>query len=387
MTAESRQASKAWSEQASYRQITPEMIKNERWRVGKELSWVQPHVEVATKDAIRHWANGIGDRNPLWTDESYAARTRWRDIIAPPSMVMCLDRNILGSSMRGFPGVHSWQLGNTFEWHAPILRDTPVAGTTIMEDMHEVESRYAGGIAVDQTIKLDLRHRESGELLCTARTFIRRFSRTEAARTQKYGKRERHVYTDDELTHIADMYRSERIRGAEPRYVEDVTVGDRLPSIVRGPLTVSDCLAFVIAWGGAYIFAHGNAWDFFSKHPGAFPPDQWNVPDTPERTHYVDEFAQRVGAPAAFDYGPQRVAWAQTMCTNWIGDAGDLLSHTTRLPRPNYHGDCVYIDGRVTAVDTDTGIVSIALTGRNQVEELVLGSEATVRLPRRTAAR
>ena len=28
--------------------------------------WADGRIEVATRDAIRHWADGIGDRNPFW---------------------------------------------------------------------------------------------------------------------------------------------------------------------------------------------------------------------------------------------------------------------------------------------------------------------------------
>lgn len=367
--------------EASYRQITPEMVAHERRRVGKPMSFVQPHIEVATKDAIRHWAQGTGDRNPLYTDEAYARGSRWSGIIAPPGIVQALDRNILGASMRGFPGIHSWQLGNSFEWHQPIPVDTPTVGEAVFESLEEVESRYAGGIAVDQTVRLDLRHRETGELICVMKTFVRRFGRHGGASAGKYKDRTKHVWSPDSLQEIANLYASEEIRGREPRYVSDVAVGDELPMLVRGPLTLADCIAFNIGWGGAYIFAHGYAWDFVGKHPGAFPPDASNVPDTPERTHYVDEFAQAVGAPAAFDYGPQRVSWTQTLCTNWAGDDGVLTKHSVQLLRPNYHGDAVYVRGTIDGVDTTTGDVTVDITGHNQLDELVVTAKATVRLP------
>ena len=41
--------------------ITPELLARERERVGRPIGRLQPHVETATKDAIRHWARGIGD--------------------------------------------------------------------------------------------------------------------------------------------------------------------------------------------------------------------------------------------------------------------------------------------------------------------------------------
>ena len=33
--------------------------------------------EVASRDLIRHYADGIGDDNPLWRDVNYARNTRW----------------------------------------------------------------------------------------------------------------------------------------------------------------------------------------------------------------------------------------------------------------------------------------------------------------------
>ena len=43
--------------------------------------------EMATRDAIRHFANGIGDANPLWRNDEYAKNTRYGGIIGPPLSV------------------------------------------------------------------------------------------------------------------------------------------------------------------------------------------------------------------------------------------------------------------------------------------------------------
>jgi acyl dehydratase len=360
------------------------MLERERERVGKPLSRAQPHVEVATKDAIRHWAEGIGDRNPLWTDEDYAAGTPWGTLLAPPTMVLALDKNIIGAAARGFPGTHGWHLGNSFEFFDVIRRDTPFAGTSTMESLEAKQSRYAGGTAYDQTVRTDLTHRDTGELLCTARTYIRRFERRAGAKSGKYAGREQEHWTEEQLREIAAAYASEEIRGARPRYIEDVAVGDQIPTLLRGPLTLMDCMAFNIGWGGSFVFAHGYAWDFLQAHPGAFPPNESNVPDSPERTHLVSAFAQTVGAPAAFDYGPQRIAWFGTAATNWMGDAGALRKLGVRILRPNYHGDAVYVTGTVSAVRA--GEADLEMVCTNQRDEVVGDATATIALPSRGAA-
>jgi acyl dehydratase len=371
--------------EASHRRITPEMVAVEMARVGKELRSLGSYVETANADAIRHWAHGIGDMNPLWTDEAYAVGTRWKGIVAPPTMVLCLDRNVLSSGPRGFPGLHGWHLGCSFEWLGPIVRDHSFRGRAWMESIEEVESSYAGGVAYDQTILTEIVDTVDDSLVCTARSFIRRFERDRARETKKYTRPAKQAWEGEEIQAIAERYRAEKlaIRGATPRYVDDVKVGGGVGELVRGPLTVTDCMAFNMGWGGAYVFAHGFAYEFLHKAPGAFPPNESNIPDSPERTHWVDAFAQQIGAPAAFDYGPQRVSWAGTLLTNWIGDDGFLSYLKVRILRPNYHGDLVTYGGRITDTDIASGTVEIVFEATNQLGEIVADGTATATLPRR----
>ncbi len=39
---------------------------------------------AVTADAIRHFAYGISDDNPLWLDPEYAAQSRYGRLVAPP---------------------------------------------------------------------------------------------------------------------------------------------------------------------------------------------------------------------------------------------------------------------------------------------------------------
>ena len=64
--------------------ITDEKIDALRQRMGVERPIPYPYHTEASRDAIRHFAHGIGDLNPLWQDLEYANQTRWGDIIAPP---------------------------------------------------------------------------------------------------------------------------------------------------------------------------------------------------------------------------------------------------------------------------------------------------------------
>ena len=360
--------------------ITEQMLAKERARIGQALPRLQPHVETATKDAIRHWVHGIGDRNTLWNDEARARDAGWDSALAPPTLVLAMDRNIVRAA--GFRGIHGWHLRTSLEYSEVIRRGQTLIGASTIETIEDVQSAYAGGVAHDQTIRTDLRDGATQRPICVARTLIRRFQREAGRRTAKY-QRERQVYDADALAKIADAYAREEVRGAAPRFFEDVKIGDTIPEIVRGPLTIMDCIAFVIAWGGAYVFAHGYAWDFDREHPGVFPINASGVPDSPERTHWSDEFARAIGAPAAFDYGPQRIAWCGSFVTNWMGDRGRLRRLTVQLLRPNYHGDTVTITGKVAEVNDPEQSVRIEFAGRNQLDEIVVDGDADVALPRR----
>ena len=76
--------------------------------------------KLVTEDLIRHFADAIGDPNPLWRDPSYAAGTRWGGIIAPPLYESCIS---YGSSFGGrlrVPGVARLAAGNGHDYFKPI---------------------------------------------------------------------------------------------------------------------------------------------------------------------------------------------------------------------------------------------------------------------------
>ena len=74
--------------------------------------------EDASRSAIRHFCQGIGDTNPLFWDRSYAQQTKFGTIFAPP----CFLYSVYWCSGRtgGLPGVHGFHAGNDWEWSRPI---------------------------------------------------------------------------------------------------------------------------------------------------------------------------------------------------------------------------------------------------------------------------
>ena len=46
---------------------------------------VRPWNAETTHDTIWHFAQGMGDDNPLWWDQAYAAASHWGRMCAPPA--------------------------------------------------------------------------------------------------------------------------------------------------------------------------------------------------------------------------------------------------------------------------------------------------------------
>ncbi len=62
----------------------PEIPLEAKAMIGKEA---KPQTYEVDKRLIKHFAQAIGDTNPLYYDEEYAKKTKWKGIIAPPLFV------------------------------------------------------------------------------------------------------------------------------------------------------------------------------------------------------------------------------------------------------------------------------------------------------------
>jgi hypothetical protein len=193
-------------------------------------------------------------------------------------------------------------------------------------------------------------------------------------------------YGPEDLAQVWARYEAEMIRGADALYIEDVSVGNQLPTMVKGPMTVTGFIAFAQGWGGLYIRANRLAWKQLKKHPGLGIPDRFGIPDVPERVHWDDSLARLVGTPRAYDYGPERCSWLIHQLTDWMGDSGFLVSHRCEIRRHNPIGDILTIDATVTGIRTDDQGRPCAVVEQvacNQDGELSARGTGLVRLPSR----
>ncbi len=349
--------------------ITDEGLAALRERIGRPVPRPEPYVEVATRDAIRHWADGIGDRNPSWLARG----------IAPPTILFAMDR-IVSGYVGGLPGVHAMYGGADFRWQRPIRVDDRVAGESVLLDLVEKSSAFARR-AIQQTYRTTFRD-QNGEVVAEADAWCFRTERDSARERDKYGSVAPPRYAPRDLEAIVHAYHHEEIRGPTPRWWNDVAPGDPLPVLVKGPLTVTSVIAFVQGWGGLYVRAHGSAFEMFERHPALAIPNATGVPEPPERVHWDEALARAVGVPGAYDYGPERVAWLGNLVTHWMGDEGRLARLHVKVLRHNLIGDTTWCRGEVTGKEPG-GLVHVALRAENQRGELTASGTATVVLPTR----
>jgi acyl dehydratase len=366
--------------------ITEEGLAELRKRIGVKIeNMVEPWNYEATRDAIRHYAHGIGDDNPLWCDPAYAEKTKYGTIVALPSFLFSTSR-IVSGYCGGLPGVHAMWAGADWTWYKPVLRNDAISTEAYLKDLIEHQTRFAGR-AFQQIYHVDF-YNQHGDKVAEADSWVFRTERDEAReRGTKYtdvkGKIE--PFTDEQLKEFYKLYEQEEIRGATPRYWEDVKEGEALPRMLKGPMTVTGFICYAQGWGGLYIRANKLAWKLHQKHPGTGIKNRFNVPDCPERVHWDEAFALEVGAPGAYDYGPERCSWLTHQVTNWMGDDGFLRKAKCQIRRHNPDGDVIFIDGTVTRKFVEDGkhLIEISQQATTHRGELSANGSAIVELPSR----
>ncbi len=359
--------------------ITEEGLSGLMKFLNVELPIKNPFNEYATKDNIRHYAIAIGDMNPLWCDEEYAKKTRYGGIIAPPMFIITME------GLRrpwGLPGVHSLNAGTEQFWHLPIRLNDRITGTTRLSGMTEKKSQW-GGRSFVQEWTLTFKN-QNGEVVLVEKGWSIRGERNASRDKGKYSQVKVKTYTDDEMAAIEAEYEKEIIRGAEPRYWEDVNVGDELTPIIKGPTVLTDMVAFKIGFGfDPFCYPNEYAVAYRKRHPGATTKNSLGIPDVPERVHWESNMAQEIGIPAAYDYGPQRGSWLCQLITNWMGDDGWLKKFYFEVRRPNIIGDLIRCKGNITRkyVEDNEHRVDIECGAENQRGENTAPGRATVVLP------
>jgi acyl dehydratase len=370
--------------------FTDKMLADMRALIGTELrTEASVNNEYATRTAILRFAEGIGDGNPLWTDADYAAGTRHGGLIAPPSFIFAC----LGGIQVGWPGLGGFHAETTIDFRRPIrVGDKITAKVTFDGFDGPIDASKFGGRRIKDYIRQEYWNQDGDLVACFVCSRMR-FERTEMqARKESRAVELPHPWTDEQLTAIEDDIMAEAPRGSVPRYWEDVAEGDEIDLITKGPIGLTDEIAFVASGAAPIprISAHGVALRRYRKHPKwAYRDPNTHALEPVYSVHYNDYAAGLQGAQMAYDVGIQRTSWQVQSLTDWAGDDGTVKSIFGQYRGHVYLSDVIRLGGRVTGKEIDADgdhVVHIETWADNQREQNVMPGSAVVVLPSRDAA-
>lgn len=390
---ESKQASTA--ETFDY-EIKDEDIERARLLLGRDApQGSREYYSHVNPDGIRNFARGYGDDNPLFNDPDYGRYTRWGSQIAPPMIHICLSNPTYGDPIpedirkktKGlFSGVHLFVSGQSSEWFKPLYPGDQLFGFGGLESVEEKKSEFAGRsvIRVHRSVRMNQR----GEIVSINRNLLIATERKKSRERGKYMNIEPATYTDADIARIDEIYAQEQRRGSERRYFEDVEVGEPLPKMAKGPLTLTEVIVF---HAGGYGFAPYNisasriAYHNRQRVPKFYIKNAAGIPDVAQRLHWESEWAQKIGNPMAYDYAVMRQCWISHYLTDWVGDDGWVFNQHDEMRKFNYLGDTHILTGEVVDKRVEDGLclVDIVLRATNQRGDVTAPGEATVLLPSR----
>ena len=362
--------------------ITDEAVAAAKKMIGMQLRPEGPYLQDATPDTIRNFCNGIGDLNPLYRDAEYGRTSRYGGGVAHPMFPMAY--GWLGRTRWGLPGVHGFYAGNDWELFRHIRPSDRVTAIERVVGVDEKQSRFSGRLVI-QYVEAEFANQHD-DLVARVLGWCTRHERQAAREKGKYKEVKKHEYTREELDAIdkATLEEDAHICGRNIRYWEDVNVGDELPPIVRGPLSLMDTMGFLVGCGRGHT--HGVLLKDAVKHPGHFfrNPEAGGGVEYTGIGHHRESIAKEVGVPGTYDYGPQRSAWLASLVTNWMGDAAFLKRVRTELRLFNTMGDTTWCKGKVSGKRVVDGyaLVELEIRAENQRGEITApNGSATVILP------
>ncbi len=385
-------------EEATKYQLLDRDIERARRLLGVDVaSNAREHLTEFTYDSIRNFAYGVGDDNPLYADEEYGRATRWGGQIAPNIMAAVVNTPLRGDRMPAelkqntkslFRGIHVFVSGGTWEWFRPPRPGDRIYSFGGEETLEEKASEF-GGRSVIQVRRI-VKFNQHNDVVGVYRILRVLSERKKARDIGKYADIEPATYTDDDLAAIEARYAEEERRGADPRWWEDVALGDALPPMTKGPLTVTDVVAF---HAGGYGFvpyglppnrlAHQNR----QRIKAFYVKDEHGIPDVAQRLHWNSEWARAIGNPMAYDYGVMRECHFHHYLTDWAGDDAFVERQHDDIRKFNYMGDVQFLSGGVTGkrVDDARHLVDVTMKMTNQRGVDTTFGTATISLPSREA--
>jgi acyl dehydratase len=370
--------------------IDDEMIARMKEKIGVQLR-IDHSVnnEEATRIAVIKFAGGIGDINPLWTNVDYATSSPYGRPVAPPSFVI----GCFSGIQFGWPGLGSFHNATQMDVLHPVhWGDTIIASCRYDGFTGPRPSSFAGQMVTDHFTNEYVN--QNGVKVAEIRWQVMNYERAKArtTSTKRAPLAVPHAWAADEVRDIEARILLEQPRGAEPRYWEDVNVGDPVSTLTKGPIGLTDEVAF-IAGGGTPIprlKAHAASLADYNAHPAwSFRDPETGASEPIYAVHYNKAAARAMGVTYQYDVGFQRQCWQLQVLTHWMGDDAWIKNVTAQYRGFVYLSDVVSLGGEVIGKSVDSDgehVVELKTSAVNQRGDDVMPGTAVVALPSRESA-
>jgi hypothetical protein len=336
-----------------------------------------------TADGITHFVDGIGDLNPLYRNREYAIKSKYGCLVAPPNYIYTI-------TYSQFPdvkpiGLSGFYAGSAREWFRPLYEGDKISFRVMFpSDVELKESKFAG-----EKVMLY----EKGEYFNQEQRLVGAYNcwiiyvddQRSAEMDKHHGIAEIPEYSEEDIKNVYAAQDSEVVRGPEPRYWEEVEVGEELTPVVRGPYTLAEQMAWVAGAHGSLHVSERLTRILMDRDPGQrhfYDPRLKIYSPFDQRD---SSLLQKRGVPRIYAAGEQTEAWRNMVLTNWMGDDGFLWKSSTQIRGMNLQGDITWCRGKVTQKYCDNGkhCVDIDCWCENQRGEVTIPGTATVMLPSR----
>lgn len=361
-------------------QLIPQKdIDDVRRMIGEKLR-IDQWNHQASIDNIRHYAHGLGDDNPLWCDEAYAAASPHGSIVAPPTFPYAVWPAGIGCGLPRLRVLHAggrWDIKRYFRPGDRINVDARLV------DVKELNGKRAGQMLLQ--IGKVIYSTDQGEVIAEHE------SRTFRVPEPKDGGKLNYAPSDQRWTEaqLADMEAEvlkQTRRGSKPLLFDSVSVGDAIPGRLKGPLNMQTMIAYYAGNLGGLLATDMQVRnrELCMTRPDLAPnnrPVELRVRRaTSGEGHHDASSAASLGMPGIYDNGWMRIGWMQQMLTDWIGDHGILVMLDASIVLPNVIGDTLRFNGSVTG-KREGGLVDVQLWGERQDGAVSCKGFGTVRLP------
>lgn len=138
--------------------VSEQIIKELESRVGVEGQPLEYEIE---KGMIKRYAAAIGDPNPLWQDEGYAAGTRYGCIVAPPNFILTLGFGRVLQKYLEDPEITVLHGSTDVEYRWPVKAGDVISVSATVSKVRQRQSKLGDTLFVTFDMKYRNQHQQA----------------------------------------------------------------------------------------------------------------------------------------------------------------------------------------------------------------------------------